>query len=69
MTSSDGIGWRFFVVIWLGKRWEPPRQKFFEFLPPLRGRGIFTSSVGRLVRIVLYCTIVAGFLRNDKVCG
>ena len=24
---------------------RPPRQKFFEFLPPLQSRGIFTYSV------------------------
>ena len=24
---------------------EPPRQKFFEFLPPLRGRGMMEAVI------------------------
>lgn len=29
---------------------KPPRRKFFEFPPPLRGRGIFIVLVG-----ILFC--------------
>ncbi len=43
-------------------RIEPPRQKFFEFLPPLRGRGMMEAVIVKIVPRLLIKELITYYL-------
>ncbi len=57
MTSSDGIGWRFFVVVGLGKLENHPVKNSLNFCHPSEEENfhVFSWEIGRDCTVFFVC--------------